>query len=403
MADQINKFSTVSSALTEQGKGMKQFVPPKNNALESPQHLGVYFCGDARARPGSSGEAWSEDEYTRLVRLVVQHPVTEQHRWKQISHALAINPAPDDQSLREIKEKEQEALTVKNKKKKKPEEVEIEQCYYCHGCGNKNNLPKSEDETSICDDCATPNVLRSPEECFLQLPILYLKYKDKILTMDDDVIMKQRLGALFEQYPTQLGKELSQQERAEKQLYDEHFVYGEWKLDEFNKMMQRCKRVFGHLPKDQNGVFWDLGCGTGKLVIAAGCIHPFTQCWGIDKLRTLTNCGEKMVKDFRDSEPYKGEAERWREITLRVANSDFTESDAWVDNTTFVVCHSTCFTDEMMATIVEKARSMNIGTMFVTTTKPLPDDSLWFRIGEDEIEMTWGTCKIFFHEKIAVG
>jgi len=60
MSSQINQFAAVSSAFTDTERGLKKFVPPKNNALESPQHQGVYFCGDARPRPPSSGEAWSE-------------------------------------------------------------------------------------------------------------------------------------------------------------------------------------------------------------------------------------------------------------------------------------------------------------------------------------------------------
>lgn len=99
---------------------------------------------------------------------------------------------------------------------------------------------------------------------------------------------------------------------------------------------------------------------------------------------------------------YKAEAERYQDIMFRVSNSNFAETDAWVDNTTFVVCHSTCISDDTMVKVAEKARSMNIGTMFVTTTKPLPDDELWFRIGEDVVEMVWGKCKVFFHEKIAL-
>ena len=31
------------------------------------------------------------------------------------------------------------------------------------------------------------------------------------------------------------------------------------------------------MPEGQNGVFWDLGCGSGKLVVAAATLHPFTQ------------------------------------------------------------------------------------------------------------------------------
>jgi hypothetical protein len=146
---QIAQYSAVSNALTDQSRGHKAFVPPKNNAPDSANHLDVYFLGDARARPPSSGEAWSEvsfgplpptrarltpwpaqDEYRRLSRLTVQHPVTKAHRWKEISHALAQNPAPDDMELREVKDKEQALLIEKNSKVKDKEKVEFEQCYY---------------------------------------------------------------------------------------------------------------------------------------------------------------------------------------------------------------------------------------------------------------------------------
>ncbi|GMI10123.1 hypothetical protein TrLO_g2362 [Triparma laevis f. longispina] len=398
----INNYSKLTSALDEQQKGLRDFAPPLNNALKSASVLDVFFLGDARERPPSSGEPWTSDEYARLVRLTVRYPVTTEHRWKEISYALAINPDPDDLQLREVKNKDQERLIEKNKDKKNPEDVIMEKCYYCHGCGNKNELT-----SKACESCATPWVTRSPEECFLQLPILYYNYKDKVLKMDDEVIMGQRIGTLFEPYTPDMGKEVSQKERAERNLYDEEYNYGEFGLQTFNKLIQRCKRIFGHMPEGQNGVFWDLGCGSGKLVVAAATLHPFTQCWGIDYLRNLTLVGDQMIKTFEGSENYNNERDYYRDITCRVVCSDLSESDAWVDNTTVILCHATCFSDEMMDRICEKARGMNVGTLFITVTKPLPDDKLWFRIGEDEAEMHWGLgfckAKIYFHEKIKIG
>ena len=139
-SSQINKFSKLSVALDSQGLSAKDFVPPKNNAPESANVLGVYFLGDARSRPPSSGEPWTENEYSRLVMLTVRYPVTKPHRWKEISYALAVNPDPDDLEAREVKAKEQDALIEKNKEKKDKDQVVFESCYYCHGCGNKNKL-----------------------------------------------------------------------------------------------------------------------------------------------------------------------------------------------------------------------------------------------------------------------
>ena len=84
--------------------------------------------------------------------------------------------------------------------------------------------------------------MRSPEECLMQLPVLYYKYKDKVLQMDETVVMKQRLGTALEGYPLAMGKELSQKERAERQLYDESLNYGEVSKPARG---ERCHR---HLP-----------------------------------------------------------------------------------------------------------------------------------------------------------
>jgi len=395
---QIANFKNLSNALESQGLGSAPFVPPICNALDSPCVHGVYYLGDARQRPQSSGEPWTENEYGRLVMLTARYDITKAHRWKEISYALAVNPLPDSTESRAIKEKEQSKLVEKNKDKKKAEDVVKEDCYYCHGCGERNKTT-----SDSCDACGTFNVLRSPEECFQQLPVLYYKYKDKVQKLEDTVQLKTRIGTCFAEYGAPLCKETSQRERTERKLGEEEWCYGEVGLEEFNLMLQRCRRIFGHMPSGQNGVFWDLGCGVGKLVVSAGCFHPFTQCWGGEGLRSLVELGDKMIEDWRRSESHTKEAAYFKDVVFRLVTCDIIENDGWVDNTTVCFCHSTCFSDEMMEQIAEKAKGMNVGCLFITTTKPLPDDRLWYKIGEDVMEMNWGKAKVFFHEKIATG
>ncbi|GMI28292.1 hypothetical protein TrRE_jg364 [Triparma retinervis] len=397
-SSQVQAFSNLSSALDAQALGARPFVPPVCNALNSPKVHGVYYLGDARQRPASSGEPWTENEYGRLVMLTARYDITKAHRWKQISYALAVNPNPESQESREKKEKDQKKLEEKNKDKKRAEDVVMEDCYYCHGCGEPNATQKDS-----CDACGTFNVLRSPEECFQQLPVLYYKYKEKVHKLEDTVKLKARIGTCFEEYGIPVVKETSQRERTEAKLGGEEWCYGEMNLEEFNLMLQRCRRIFGHMPSNQNGVFWDLGCGVGKLCVAAGCFHPFTQCWGGEGLRSLVEMGDKMISDWRRSEAHTKETEYFKDVIFRLVTCDVTENDGWVDNTTVCFCHCTCFSDEMMDKISEKARGMNVGCLFITTTKPLPDEKLWYKIGEDIVEMSWGKAKIFFHEKIAVG
>ena len=156
------------------------------------------------------------------------------------------------------------------------------------------------------------------------------------------------------------------------------------------------------MPPSSGGVFWDLGSGMGKLILSAAVLHPFTQVWGIEKLRSLDRIAASTINDFMKSEMYlNAEPKMAGEMQIRCICADILTTDAWVENTTVCFVHSTTFSTEMMKTVAEKAKIMNVGCMMITVTKPLPDDELWFLVGEETVEFSWGKGKIFYHEKIA--
>ncbi|GMI51547.1 hypothetical protein ScalyP_jg3142 [Parmales sp. scaly parma] len=400
-------------ALSVQSTNAGKFSVPRSNAPNSPKIHTVHYYADSRLRQKSQGEGWTEDEYRRLSRLVITYHIATPHRWKHVPAGLAQNPSPSGDEEREKKEKKQADLDKRNANKKSKESVELEQCYYCHGCGSENKKPwklKSDDldadaqlpDSDVCVNCGTANVTRSPEECFMQLPILYLKYKDKVKLTDDEVKFKKKVGTIFSNLTVALGKETSQEERQENGLFGEEFCYGEFDIQVFIQMFFRIKRIFGHMPADQNGVFWDLGSGTGKLVVAAAALHPFSQCWGIEKLRSLDRIGAQLMTDYMKSEEYKAAVPSMRETQMRCICADILTTDAWVENTTVCIIHSSCFSDKMMEVVRDKATTMNVGCIMVTVTKPLPDNDLWYVIGEDTEQFSWGKGKVYYHEKIAM-
>jgi len=103
-----NNNLTLQNALSVQSVGAdKPWIEPRSNAPNSPKVHTVHYYGDARKRQKSMGEVWTEDEYHRLARLIILHPISTSHRWKMISHGLAQNPSPSDEAARQNKEKEQ--------------------------------------------------------------------------------------------------------------------------------------------------------------------------------------------------------------------------------------------------------------------------------------------------------
>ena len=64
-------------------------------------------------------------------------------------------------------------------------------------------------------------------------------------------------------------------------------------------------------------------------------------------------------------------------------------------------CHSTAFSEEMMRTFAETTELMEIGSVVITCTKPLPTTkSRWLTLLHDRLEVAWGTVKVWAYEKL---
>ena len=108
---------------------------------------------------------------------------------------------------------------------------------------------------------------------------------------------KEVYDAVMQSFPTTLGKSVSKKERDELGLKDASLVYGEITFETFAIVMEKIKMVYG-LPfanscgpagmlQSRGGIFYDLGSGTGKPVIAAAICHNFDVCYGIEVLEGL--------------------------------------------------------------------------------------------------------------------
>lgn len=103
--------------------------------------------------------------------------------------------------------------------------------------------------------------------------------------------------AVMQAYPATLGKSVSKKERDELNLKSPNLVYGEITFETIGTVFEKIKRVYGKpgvgasgsagVLQSRGGVFYDLGSGTGKPVIAAAILHNFDVCYGIEVLEGL--------------------------------------------------------------------------------------------------------------------
>ena len=77
------------------------------------------------------------------------------------------------------------------------------------------------------------------------------------------------------------GGRISQNDRKKQNVgSDKSFTYGEIKFISFVDILKKCDVQPGE-------VFYDLGCGTGKGVVAAYYAEPFSVCHGVELLDGL--------------------------------------------------------------------------------------------------------------------
>lgn len=119
---------------------------------------------------------------------------------------------------------------------------------------------------------------------------------------------KEIFDAVTQAFPTTLGKAVSKKEREETQSRDPNLVYGEITFEAFGTVFEKIKKVYGKpnvgssgpsgFMQSPGGIFYDLGSGTGKPVIAAAILHKFDICYGIELLEGLYSVSLDMLNTF---------------------------------------------------------------------------------------------------------
>jgi SAM-dependent methyltransferase len=226
------------------------------------------------------------------------------------------------------------------------------------------------------------------------------------------------LGAVNEQndiydevirpFPITLGKSVSKKEREETGNKAPTLVYGEITFQALGVALEKIKKVYGKpdvgdsgatgfMQEGQRGVFYDLGCGTGKPVVAAAIAHTFDVCYGIEILEGLYSVALDVLNAYNT----RGKAKLNRSMDTHVQMMlgsflNFSVKD-WRDADVLYI-NSTCFDENIMMGLAKLARGLKKGAFVITLTKQLPSDE--FAVLEYEMQkMSWGDATLFILQK----
>ena len=171
-------------------------------------------------------------------------------------------------------------------------------------------------------------------------------------------------------YPPTIGKAVSMKERETMSTADCTLVYGEIHFKTFAIVLEKIRLKYGGLQPGSGGSFVDIGSGSGKAVFAAMLLHEFDKVMGVEILHGLHRLSLEMLDLWEVNKHAMDVSENTRNTAVELLQGDALQFD-WAA-CTVGFANSTCFTEELMQQLAEKAEMMATGSVFVTFTRQLP-------------------------------
>lgn len=249
---------------------------------------------------------------------------------------------------------------------------------------------------------------------------------------------------LFNDCSTNAGKTMSKAERKEKQISDNSFVYGEIDFHSFAQIVKEIRPLF-----KPDGVFVDLGSGTGRACFAMALLSDVRRIVGIEALSSLVGASRAVLEKFEtfvesdevevEVEPEEGEEEEagvqngeqqggvggsparpkrvmkvlhsplqklerraslQEQSRISFIESDFLQID-W-SNADCVFLNSTCYSPSLMQSISEQAERLRPGAIVVSLTKALTSPRFAI-LSKQKKQMSWGISTVFVQRRQGEG
>ena len=181
------------------------------------------------------------------------------------------------------------------------------------------------------------------------------------------------------------GSSISQNAREDGGIDGAEFTYGEIEFLHFLPLLKLAAPGSG-------GVFWDLGCGIGKPLIAAAISGmQFREIYGVELLEGLYVAAKSAVEQYCDViKPGKA-------ANFKLFCQDMTEID-WSD-ADLVYISSVCFPEALMKKLKEQGRKLKKGARIIALND-WKDEQHFKTIHMLKVKMTWGKANIYIAERI---
>jgi hypothetical protein len=176
-----------------------------------------------------------------------------------------------------------------------------------------------------------------------------------------------------------------------------HGIYENLSLVYGESHLPSLYALFNEINPRPGEIFYDLGSGSGRLVLYAALSFPFAKCIGIELLDDLINIAQIKLELCKKEAPNLPGFDSNKLGEIEFIQADFTQ--VALSTATLVYIASTCFNDELMHNLALRLENqLPIGARVITFSRPLLSKKI--KVTKNKIySMEWGKVAIFFHEK----
>lgn len=175
---------------------------------------------------------------------------------------------------------------------------------------------------------------------------------------------------------------------ASPEIDTESTLYGELPFETWQE-------IVGFVQPNLDGVFFDLGSGTGRIVMASHLLYNFRKSIGVEFLKGLHDAACEVKEDFEiNVKPQVLEHVANREIEFRLGDifkTDLSEADFIFMNHPFKESETFMQLEEKFLT------ELKSGSKIVTTIRALRDPR-FKKLGSQTFKFSWGNSTAHFFE-----
>lgn len=205
---------------------------------------------------------------------------------------------------------------------------------------------------------------------------LKVKRWRKIWAIDSHLAVYQQL------YIAVNGFLLSKHARAKQDCLD--YIYGEIEFEAFIALISLCK------PNTET-IFYDLGSGTGKAVLACAMVYPVKKSCGIELFSVLVDCAKARQQQLSQLAAYQEKSAGIHFYQGNILEASFSEA-------TLVFINASAFFGETWLNLSKHLEQLKMGAIVISTSKALQSD-LFIILHRTKVKMSWGIVEAFIQHR----